>query len=89
MSGANRVVRMEKAGNFVPATIAIAKEFAHLRPTGTTAFGWIAQDLHAAGAAGDASRATAEKGRQTAEFQAAEFIKLVRDVAGFRLDRLA
>ena len=41
------------------------------------------------GAAGDASRATAEKGRVTAEFQALEFIKLVRDVTRFGLDRLA
>ena len=44
------------------ATIEIAKTFDLLRPTGLTAFGWIAQDLHRSGAAGDASRATAEKG---------------------------
>jgi creatinine amidohydrolase len=83
------LVRMEKAENFAPATIAIAKEFAHLRPTGFTAFGWIAQDLHPSGAAGDASRASPEKGRATAEFQAAEFIKLLRDVERFLLSRLA
>ena len=83
------LVRMDRAENFAPATIAIAKEFAHLRPTGFTAFGWIAQDLHPSGAAGDASRATPEKGRATAEFQAAEFIKLCRDVERFSLSRLA
>jgi creatinine amidohydrolase len=83
------LVRMEYAGNFAPATIEIAKEFAILRPTGFNAFGWIAQDLHPAGACGDASKATAEKGRLTAEFQAVEFIKLLRDVAGFGLERLA
>jgi creatinine amidohydrolase len=83
------LVRMERAVNFAPATIQIAMEFAHLRPTGVTAFGWIAQDLHASGAAGDASRATAEKGRATAEFQAGEFIKLLRDVRDFKLSRLA
>jgi len=83
------LVRMDRAENFAPSSIAIAKEFAHLRPTGFTAFGWIAQDLHPSGAAGDASRATAEKGRATAEFQAAEFIKLLRDVERFALSRLA
>jgi creatinine amidohydrolase len=83
------LVRMDKAQNFAPATIEIAKEFAHLRPTGFTAFGWIAQDLHPSGAAGDASRATAEKGRATAEFQALQFIKLLQDVVRFSLARLA
>jgi len=83
------LVHMEYAENFAPATIEIAKEFAYLRPTGFTAFGWIAQDLHPSGAAGDASRATAEKGRLTAEFQAEAFIKLLRDVTNFSLSRLA
>jgi creatinine amidohydrolase len=83
------LVRMEKAENFAPATIQIAKEFDYLRPTGFTAFGWIAQDLHPSGAAGDASLATAEKGCLTAEFQAEAFIKLLRDVTNFSLDRLA
>ena len=83
------LVHMEYAGNFAPATIEIAREFDILRPTGFNAFSWIAQDLHESGAAGDASRATAEKGRATAEFQALEFIKLLRDVTRFSLDRLA
>jgi creatinine amidohydrolase len=83
------LVRMEKAENFQPATIGIAEEFDLLRPTGFTAFGWIAPDLHPSGAAGDASRATAEKGRLTAAFAADAFIRLLRDVKRFGLDRLA
>jgi creatinine amidohydrolase len=83
------LVRMDKAQNFAPTTIGMTNEFALLRPTGFAAFGWIAQDLHPSGAAGDASLATAEKGRATAEFQAGEFIKLLRDVTRFSLDRLA
>ncbi len=78
-----------KARNFAPTTVEIAKTFDLLRPTGFTAFGWIAQDLHADGAAGDATRATAEKGRLTAEFRAAAFVKLLRDVERFELARLA
>ena len=80
---------MDLASNFAPASIEIAKEFDILRPTGFNAFGWIAQDLHTSGAAGDASKATVEKGRLTAEFQALEFIKLLRDMTKFKLDRLA
>lgn len=83
------LVDMTKAENFAPTTIGIAREFELLRPTGFTAFGWIAPDLHPSGAAGDASRATAEKGRLTAEYAAEAFIRLLRDVTRFRLDRLA
>ena len=83
------LVKMDKAANFEPTTIEIAKTFKQLRPTGFTAFGWIAQDLHASGAAGDASRATADKGRLTAEFRALKFIELLEDVTRFELSRLA
>jgi creatinine amidohydrolase len=83
------LVQMDKAGNFAPSTIRIANEFDLLRPTGHTAFGWIAQDLHPSGAAGDASAASAEKGKATAEYRAAQFIKLLKDVTRFSLDRLA
>lgn len=82
------LVRMERAENFAPATIGIAREFKQLRPTGYTAFAWMAQDLHPSGAAGDASLATVEKGRATAAFQADAFVELLRDVTRFSLDRL-
>ena len=39
--------------------------------------------------AGDATRATADKGRLTAEHQAERFIELLRDVTKFSLERLA
>ena len=83
------LVDMARAENFAPATLAISREFDLLRPTGFTAFAWMAGDLHPAGPAGDASRATAEKGRATAAFAVDAFIHLLRDVARFRLDRLA
>jgi creatinine amidohydrolase len=64
------------------------KEFTHLGPTGSHAFGWIAQDLNADGAVGDASKAAAEKGKGTAEHQIEGFIALLRDMSAFRLERL-
>ena len=86
---APELVQMDKARNFAPASLQMANDFRLLRPTGFTSFGWIAQDLHPDGAAGDASRASAEKGRATAQHAADAFIALLRDVEAFRLARLA
>jgi creatinine amidohydrolase len=82
------LVSMDKAKNFVSSAIAMEQEFTHLGPTGSHAFGWIAQDLNAEGAVGDASKATAEKGKQTAEHQIDGFIALLRDMTAFSLNRL-
>ena len=83
------LVRPDKAENFVPSSVRMENEFKLLRPTGFHAHGWIAQDIHPAGAAGDASLGTAAKGKATAEFQAERFIELLRDVERFELSRLA
>jgi creatinine amidohydrolase len=83
------LVDMSKAGRFEPLTIAMATEgYSWLRPTGLHAFAWMAQDVHASGAAGDASLATAEKGKATAAFQAKGFAELMADVARFPLAKL-
>lgn len=83
------LVKMDKAINFEPTTVEISETFDILRPTGVTAFAWIAQDIHKDGTAGDASIATAAKGQATAEHQAGLFVKLLQDVTRFGLDRLA
>lgn len=83
------LVKMAHAINFEPTTVEISETFDILRPTGVTAFAWIAQDIHKDGTAGDASIATAQKGKLTAEFQAGLFVKLLQDVKRFGLDRLA
>jgi len=82
------LVSMDKAKNFVSSAIAMEREFTHLGPTGTHAFGWIAQDLNAEGAVGDAGKAAAEKGKKTAEHQIDGFIALLRDMTAFPLSRL-
>src|SRR6516164_1618055 len=82
------LVDMSRAKLFPSKAADIEKQFTHLRPIGTHAFGWIAPDLNPDGAVGDASGGTAEKGRLTAEFQADGFIALLRDVARFSLDDL-
>jgi creatinine amidohydrolase len=83
------LVDIAKAKLFPSAASAMDNEYSHLRPAGVHGFGWIAQDLNPDGAVGDASLASAEKGRLTAEHQADGFIALLRDVTRFPLDRLA
>jgi creatinine amidohydrolase len=82
------LVNMAEAKNFVSSAIAMEKEFTHLTPDGAHGFGWIAQDLNAEGAVGDAGKATAEKGKKTAEHQIDGFIALLRDMTAFSLSRL-
>lgn len=79
------LVDMEKAEDFISNVAQAEKEFTHLRQTGAHAFAWIAADLNAHGVVGNAAAATAQKGRQTAEHQAAGFVELLKDVRKARL----
>jgi len=82
------LVRMDKAKDFVSSAVAMEKDYTHLRPIGPHGFAWLAQDLNADGAVGDAARATADKGKATAEHQAGGLIALLRDMTAFPLVRL-
>ncbi|HEY4191200.1 MAG TPA: creatininase family protein [Mesorhizobium sp.] len=79
------LVDMGKARNFVSNVTRAEAEFTLLRHTGPHAFAWLAGDLNPNGVVGDASAATAEKGRQTAEFQADGFITLLKDMRKAKL----
>jgi creatinine amidohydrolase len=63
-------------------------ETSAISPIGPISYGWIARDLHPSGTVGDASAATAEKGKATAEYQAKGFVALLRDVEKTPLDGL-
>ena len=78
-------VRMEKAGNFVPRTVAMAAEHRWLGAAPPAAFAWMSQDLHPAGAMGDAASATPEKGEAAADHGARMFVELLREVDRFSL----
>ncbi|MEF2071972.1 creatininase family protein [Consotaella aegiceratis] len=75
------LVDMAKAENFRSTAADDEAAFEFLRPTGTHARAWIASDLNPQGAVGDASKATAEKGRLIAEHEAAGFLRLLTDVS--------
>ena len=82
------LVRMERAENFRPVTLDIEPHFERLRYLGGPVVGWQAQDLHPAGVAGDATRATAEKGEALLAHVAAGFATLVREVSAYPLSSL-
>jgi creatinine amidohydrolase len=74
------LVDMSKAQNFISSAAQDEKDFSYIRPTGTHAYAWIASDLNPAGTVGDASIATAEKGRLIAEAEVAGMLELLGEV---------
>jgi creatinine amidohydrolase len=78
-------VRMDRAQNFEPRTVGMEQRFRYLRATQPIGFGWMSQDLNAAGAMGDASRATAEDGEAAADYGAQAFVALLREIDEFCL----
>jgi creatinine amidohydrolase len=82
------LVRMGAARDFVPTSVAMERDFTWLRAGRPTGFGWMAQDLSAEGAAGNAAKATAAKGEACADYGATAFIELLQDVEAFDLDTL-
>jgi creatinine amidohydrolase len=81
-------VRMDKAPNATPATVAMAREFKWLGAYRPAGFAWMTQDLHPTGAVGDATQASAEKGEVALVQGAQAFVELLREVDRFDLARL-
>jgi len=82
------LVRMERAEDFRSAQADFVQKFNHLRAHGPSQFGWLAKDLNPAGVVGNASAASAEKGRAVIDHQAGTFVALCEDVHRFDPDRL-
>ena len=82
-------VRKEAIADFRPNSIAIEKEYRWLSTQRPAPFAWQAQDLHSSGAAGDATKATADKGEQLLEHGARAFCELLGEVDNFDVKRLA
>lgn len=83
------LVRRDRIADFRPTTYAMERDYSYLRADFPAGFGWMTQDLHASGAVGDATLATAEKGHAALDYGARAFVALLRDVEKFDLDVLA
>jgi len=82
------LVRTGRVQTFASAGIELAREFRYLGIDRPGRLGWMSQDLNASGAMGDASAATAEKGKAAIEFGARAFAELLGEVDRFDLSRL-
>ncbi len=81
-------VRMDRAANAIPATIAMTREFRWLGAYRPAGFAWMTQDLHPSGALGDSRLATAAKGEAALARGAQAFVELLREIDRFDLARL-
>ena len=79
------LVHRDRLADFPSVAQRDEEEYKYLRPTGPLSYAWIASDIHPAGAAGEASQATAEKGRASADAAVTAFIELLREVERYPL----
>ena len=79
------LVAMDHAEDFVPRSVAIAKDYEILTPEGGVGFGWQTQDLHLAGACGNAAAADSSRGAVVVERAARRLLDLVSEVARYPL----
>lgn len=73
-------VQMEQARDFHPKVADLAGRFKHLGLSAAGKLGWQAQDMNVAGACGDATQATAEKGAAFVDHAAREIVTLLQEV---------
>ncbi|MBC7283885.1 creatininase family protein [Hoeflea sp.] len=77
------LVRLDAVRDFPSRQADYANRFTHLRAYGPHAFGWKMSDLNKDGAAGKASRASAEKGEAILSRAVGGLADLVADIAAF------
>ena len=74
------LVDMAQARNFRSSAETLVEETKHLSINARAKLGWQIQDLNPAGACGDASLASADKGGQVIEHVAGHFIDMLHDL---------
>ncbi len=80
------LVMMDRAENFAPRSIDIARDYKFLTPEGAVGFGWQTQDLNQAGACGNATLADSARGAITVERAANGLVSLIAEVARYPID---
>ena len=82
-------VRRDQFRNFSSLTEQMAEENKFLSITPSGKLGWQMHDINPAGAAGDATRATAEKGAAVLDHVGRRFVELLHEIDRFPIERLA
>lgn len=89
LAHAPELVRADRIADFRPASVAMEQTYLRLSAQRPAPFAWAAEDLHPSGAIGDATAASAEKGRRLLDHGAGAFCELLDDVHRFDLAALA
>ena len=82
------LVDMTQAETFEPVSVRIEAENRHLRLVGPTQIGWMAQDLHPMGVAGDAAAATPELGAAIVDGVSSAYAALLDEIARYPLSAI-
>lgn len=82
------LVDMTMAEDFSSLQEDLASAYQLLRAHGSVGFGWMAEDLNPKGVVGDALSASADAGRQIAEYQAARMVTLLAEMTATGRDFL-
>lgn len=82
------LVKHDKLDNFRPRLADNAERYEWLNLIGPVGAGWQAQDLHPSGAAGDASLATAEKGKAVLDHAASVLVKIWSEIVDYPLEAI-
>jgi len=82
------LVQMEHARDFQPLNARLARDNRHLGLGAGGKLGWQAQDMHPAGACGNAAAATAEKGHAFVDHAARQVAQLLQEIAATPLSIL-
>lgn len=82
------LVQMTHARDFRPLVAEMAKDNKHLGLSPAGKMAWMAQDMHPAGACGNAAIATVEKGEKTIANAARQIVTLLEEVDRMPLDHL-
>lgn len=81
-------VRSERVQDFHSLTETLEQENRFLSITLSGKIGWQTQDLNPQGACGNATLASADKGRQVIDFVSSRFVELLQEVQRYDLGRL-
>jgi creatinine amidohydrolase len=84
-----QTVRRGAIANFPSASMAMEKDHRWLSTQRPAPFAWQAQDLHPAGAVGDATKASAENGEKLLDHGASAFCELLAEIDNFDVKKLA
>ena len=82
-------VRREAIASFSSSSVAMEKDYRWLSTQRPAPFAWQAQDLHPAGAVGDATKASAENGEKLIDQGARAFCELLAEIDNFDVKKLA